>query len=99
MDGAVKTWSVCGLKRVCGHWALEPYVSGALYGWTSAHFAACLRYWEIWGAILLFPCSVASVLEKDREMHSYVSSWYFRSRCTKAGRVPSSTVMLSVLVF
>ena len=29
----------------------------------------------------------------------YVSSWYFRSRCTKAGRVPSSTVMLSVLVF
>ena len=29
---------------------------------------------------------------------SYVSSWCFRSRCTKAGRVPSITVMLSVLV-
>jgi hypothetical protein len=39
------------------------------------------------------------VMRNALETHIYISSWYSRSRCTKAGRVPSSTVMLRVLVF
>ena len=40
-----------------------------------------------------------TLIPRMGKLTAYLSWWYFRSRCTKAGRVPSSTVMLNVLVF